>query len=283
MIPLDINNATPTQYGALSERLKMLPLWVRQALYRELQESMPECSEFNNVVDIENKLVQLFIPKMTAIGNKIISQGGVLSSNDGLEFKHKLFLTAVYNNMNMLEIAHKSGWSFRFTCEVLLELLDKSMIMQIESQQIFYQILYIVDRVSLGSYLAKMNRITKKQLEMALYSKKCSDDMGGDATFEDIILNLGYITHKDLRAATAIKESINFIVDVIDPVEVQSNEILYLQSEIEAMKIKQEKMETKMDFYKKELEEIHHENIELLRELNKHAKGVPGAVFVSLT
>lgn len=283
MMPFDINNATPTQYGALAERLKTLPLWVRQALYRELQESMPECAEYSTVMDIDNKLAQLYVPQATAIGNKVISQGGVLSTDESLEFKHKLFLTAVQNKMNLLEIAHKCSWTFRFTCEVLLELLNRVMIKNIESQQIYYQILYIVDRVSTGSYLAKMNKLTKKQLEMALYTKKCSDDMGGETTFEEVIINLGYITHRELRAATAIKESVNFVVEVIDPVEVQSNEILYLQSEMEAMKVKQEKMEKKMDFYKQELEEIHQENLELLRELNKYAKGIPGQVFLSLT
>ncbi|MGD9580224.1 MAG: hypothetical protein AB7V50_02525 [Vampirovibrionia bacterium] len=281
MMPFELNNTTPSQYVALIERLKNLPLWVRQAIFSDLKDSIPEYKQMSISYELENKLAQLYVPKLTAIGSKIIAQGGILSTDNDLETKHKLFLTAVHNNMNLLEISHKSRWSFRFTCEVFIELLERAMVCSVENAYIYSQILYIIDRISLGQYFVKTNKITQKDLDRAIFAKKCSDDMGGDTSFEEILINLSLISSSDIDPIKAIKESINFVVEVIDPVEVQADEIMYLQSEIESLKLQQEKLEKKMDFYKQELEEMHQENIELTKELNKHAKGIPGQVFAT--
>ena len=283
MSTVEIRNNITTQFGGLIQRLTTLPLWVKQAVYCELKLNLAETSDVTVLDRIESKIIQLYKPKLTGNSNRVLNNLNAIKANTDFSNDHKVFIKCANEGMTLLEIAHQNEFSFKKTCKILLDLIEQGYLENIEDKGSFNFLLYITEKIRLGEFLVRTNRLTTLQLDKALYTKKCADELETGLTFKDVLCNLGYMSARELNNIGAIKESSEQAVRIIDVVQSQSDELNSLQDQLDAALFENKKLEDQITFYKKELEEKCSENLELTKQIEKYTKGFVGKLFASLT
>lgn len=283
MTSIDLFKSSTTQFKYLISKLISLPLWVKQAIYCELKADLKECSDVDLLDKVERRIIQLYIPKLTSLSHKLSKNIDKTSSLNSLEPAAITFIDSVNEELNLLEIAHHNQWSLKTTCIVLLELIDKGFVEPFDSPATLNFIHYIAGRIRLGEFLVRTNRLTSMQLDKALYSKKCAESLGTEVSFKDIIINLGYLTHKEITNITSIKESSEKIVLTIDEGCSLSEQIIMLQDEVDALQFQNKKLELELQEMRKALDERQHENLELLKQNEKYSKGFMNRIISNLS
>lgn len=284
MLELDYSMYLSTQYSSLVNRIKALPLWVKQAIICDLRNDIKDCTELS-FVDTKSDyvVIQHFRPAISQKARRILENKDEYRTVDQLNTEHRYFLNSARSHMNMVEIAHANHWSLKQTCNILLDLVMDDLLEQIPNKNIHNSILYLTDKINLAVYLLRIKKLSNDDYNKALYTKKCTEDMNCETTLTEVLVNLGYLTHNELANIVALKESSEHAVDTIDPGETISEENMYLNNELENQKFRHSKLEEQIEFYKKELENAHNENLELRKQLNKYASGILGKIFLTLS
>ncbi|MEW5821722.1 MAG: hypothetical protein AB1782_16125 [Cyanobacteriota bacterium] len=283
MLTLEMIQPEQTQFKSLISRYKNLPLWIKQAVYCLIKEDISECSDLDLLDSIDSKIIQLYKPRLTSNGLKLIDNKSVLSSVDSLKEDHKRFLQSSREGLNLLEIAHKNNWSFKLTCEVYLDLSDAELVDKLNEKKTETFLLYLVGRIRLGEFLVRTDRLTLNQLDKALYTKKCADELDTGLGFKDVLVNLNYMKLKEINNICSIKDSSEHCVTVIDEAQTQAEELNIIQDELDASLFKVKKLEEQLKFYKKELDEKNQENLELTKQLQKYTKGFVGKLLTNFS
>lgn len=283
MSTINLDKKENTQFSNLIQRLTSLPLWVKQAVYCEIKADLAECSDIDLLDSIETKIIQLFRPKLTGNAVKLVSNNSSLTNIDKLDVNHKAFIKSAYNNLNLLEISQVNNWSFKQSCNILLDLIDESFVDKIDDNKTYNFILFITNRIRLGEFLVRTNRLTTDRLDKALYTKKCADELNTGLSFKDVLVNLNYLSLKEVNNISSIKESAEISISVIDQHEALVQENMILQDEVDALLFEKKKLEDQLSFYKKELEEKNLEVLECSKQVEKYTKGFVGKLITSLT
>lgn len=269
-----------SQYKLYTNKLKGMPLWVKQAIYSELREDLHRSTDIRLFDLIEKNIIQLYIPKLTYQGKKLVDTQEKFAL---LNYEKKTLLSGVCKKLNLLEIAHLNNWSLKQCCNVVLELIDEEIIQTFEAFFYMNFILFITGKINIGEFLVRTNRLTNDQLERVLCAKKCAGDFNVEITFDEILVNLGYLTSKDIENVYRLKESADLKVHVIDESEIYNQEIMSLQDEIDSLAFENKKLFEKIAEQKKIIDEMNSSNFELMKQVEKYTKGFVGRLFASLS
>lgn len=272
-----------TQFKSLINKLVNLPLWVKQSIYCELKSNLAECSDIQLLDNLEINIIQLFKPRLTAIALRLLRKQDKISNLSRLDPNQIQFMEALNNDLTLLEIAHKNNCTLKETCNILLSLIDESMVEPFENKNTLNFVLYITDRIRLGEFLVRTNRLTIEQLDKALFSRKYSESIGEILSFGDTLTNLGYLKPKQIENITSIKASSEQKISVLDESEAQAQEIIALQDEIDSLQFRNKKITEELLASKKELELKNLEILDLTKQLEKYSKGFMTRFLTSLT
>ena len=283
MFTIEAIETLPTEYGSLLKRLKSLPLWAKQAICYELKNDVGHIFSSTDQSQAEKGIIQLYKPRLTHRALNLIKNKKDLSFIVNLNTSHKYFLNSCQSNLNILEIAHINVWSLQETCNILIDLIKKELITEIQNKYLMSLTNYLAGRITIGEFLVETNQLERSELESILYTQQYSSNFETDLSFEEVALKFEYLTKEILINLIALKISSKETVSIIDQVKTQAEEIDYYETEISTLLKEKKKLSEKITFYKKELEAKHADVLELTKQLSLYTKGVVGKIFLTLS
>ena len=190
-------------FKRLIKEIFNLPIWIKQIIYLELKEEFDSTgmkSYFDSVTS--DTSFQLYVPKLTYAGRKELEQRtGKVSE------KVYALMEGAFEELSIIEIAVSNNWNFYECSKHFLEALDNELLASPASQFIKGTALYMGERIRLGEYFVKIDKITMEQLDEALRNQKYIEDSLGDRPgLADIMVDLGYLTKEDTEGILSLKK-----------------------------------------------------------------------------
>lgn len=258
------------------------PLWVKQAIYVELRDDIKKMSNVELLEALDkNDLLQLYIPALSHLGEKIISDKAYAQKLN-LSYDLQYYLAKIDGIKNVIDLCYENNWTLKYFSQLTIQAEEMGFISEIRSNQIINLFQFIADRIDIGTLLVRLNKITPEQITFANFSlseaNKTFDD--DKITLESVIVKLGYLSQDRINSLLLLKKA-SEIVFCADPEEV-SEEMEILQENISIMaeelknfrplleakdrKIKQ--LEQEVQMYKEELQKLQ-ENPNLMNVFKK--------------
>jgi len=234
-------------FNTFLEKIFDFPLWIKQVIYLKLAEEMRNnyCEDFLQIH--KDDIFSTFIPTLTFKGETELKE-----RKCGLDNNTYNFLDYCSNGYNILEISINTFLSMEETAKYYEFCLEQNFVKAPESQEIQAMAGYIAGKLRLGEYLNQKKFITDEQLLNAINIKKSNPQK----MFGNILIELGYITDKDLKALLILKQEAQrrFILDYNT---VPKSQIQYM---------------TQNQQYEDEINTLKNENIELKRKMRQLTK-----------
>lgn len=187
----------------LINELFNLPIWIKHIIYLELKKELetPSIKNYLNFLTKENCL-QLYIPKLTYAGkNEIEKRTGKYSQNV------YNILEGAFEKFSIVEISIANNWNLVECSKYFLEAVDNELVINPDSPAIKGTALYMAQRIRLGEYFIKINKINMEQLDKALTKQKeLEKTMGDRPGLADILVNMGYLTEDDTKGILLLKK-----------------------------------------------------------------------------
>jgi hypothetical protein len=183
----------------LRSHLMSLPLWVKQVIYLELYSELSAFFTTDSLtrLTVDDSLA-FYQPKLTPHGEKVL-----VETQDDLG---QLLLFAK-QHFTMMDVCLRNSWSLEKACILFMQAYDQQWVERPNSVKAFATVEYLGNRIRLGDYLVRMERITLQQLDQALrtqqYIKEALHEHTGLA---NILINLGYITRQDTEGILFLKQ-----------------------------------------------------------------------------
>lgn len=192
-----------SSFDKLIKHIKTLPLWIKQVLFTEIKQDL-EGSNARMTLELlktEDSL-PLFQPNLSFIGNKELE-----TRSRKLQPEAYSLLDGAAKRQRVLEICIHNGWNLEFCTIQLINCMDMELISTPKSMVLNGTIQYLSNRIRLGEYLIKLNKISIDQLDQALRTQKYIEHSVGERTgLAEVLINLGYITTHDTESILFIKE-----------------------------------------------------------------------------
>lgn len=192
-----------TSFESLLNHLHNLPLWIKQVVYAELKGDL-ESSAARLTLEYINRddTLQLYTPQITFLGRKELE-----TRARGLSPTTYKFLEGADASLRILDISIRNSWTLETCALQLLASMDQELVSPPRSAIINGTAQYLGNRIRLGEYLIKLNKITIDQLDQALRTQKYIEQSIGERTgLAEVLINLGYITQKDTESILFLKE-----------------------------------------------------------------------------
>lgn len=191
--------ASLTPFEKLTQQLAQLPLWVKQVIYAILRQELERAlSSATLTAYSPTDTLQIWVPELTAQAQQATSQAPAALV--------KVLHFARYKK-NVMDMAIMNGWSLEQTAILLLDALDRNLILPPKSGIIMATLTYLGGKIRLGEYLVKIGRLTIEQLDQALRTQMYIDESLGERTgIANVLINLGYINRQDSEGILLLKE-----------------------------------------------------------------------------
>jgi hypothetical protein len=184
-----------------------VPLWVKQVIYLKLAEEMRNyyCEEFLRTHS-QDDIFSTFVPTITFKGKTELSERVCGFDNNTYNF-----LRCCSEGLSMLEISVNTFLSMEEVAKYYQLCLEQSYIKNPNSPEIYAMAGYISGKFRIGEYFKQKGTIDIDQLRKALLTYEASNDK----KFGEILIELGYITEKDLKPILVLKDEAKkrFILD----------------------------------------------------------------------
>jgi hypothetical protein len=198
-------------FEGLVSQLQSLPLWVKQVIYQQMKSDL-ESSITRSALDTLDRenLLQMWTPIVTKAGR------GELEEPSGAvpaELSKLLYLSCY--EKSVIFICMANSWNLEQCAELLLQGIERNLIVTPKSTVIEATILYLANRIRIGEYLVKIGRLEMDQLDQALRTQKYIQEALGEKTgLADVLINLGYINKQDSEGILFLKEESKKIFDM---------------------------------------------------------------------
>lgn len=182
----------------------ILPLWVKQVLYLKTRDKLrEELAEFLDILTTDN-LMQYFVPKLTFAGKNELA-----SREKRLPEEFYTFYKGVANGNDLFELTIANYWTFQQTCSILVRSIELQFISIPEDESIISISQFMAGKIRTGEMLKRLGKIDVLQLEKAIRIQKERDEKGTPVKFAELMIELGYITEKDVKILLAFKDDAN--------------------------------------------------------------------------
>ncbi len=190
-------------YGAFTEKILDLPLWVKEIVYfilkRNLQMVLP-CSNIDE--QNEESLYQNLCPEITYAGKKELERLRAEEPNS-MEYK---FLEALTKNKNIIEITLNNIWTLEETSQIYCECIEKQFVARPASAVINAKASYFANKIRIGEYLKRIGLIDVDQLENAMRLQKESELANEKKGFATILVDMNLVTRDDTDNILLLKQ-----------------------------------------------------------------------------
>jgi hypothetical protein len=191
------------EFEFIMSQLNTLPLWVKQALYLQFGRELEKAFTLLNIGEQSDEdILQFHIPQVTALGNAAAKQRDGQFSDELI-----LLLKLAQQGKNVMNLCAAAQWSLAQTCQLMMEAIDKQLMLPPQSTKSYGSMAYLSGRIRLGEYLVQIGRITLEQLDEALRAQHyISEVLGEKAKLADILINLGTIKKRECESILFLKE-----------------------------------------------------------------------------
>ena len=192
------------------EKILNVPLWIKQVIYLKLAKIMQEyeCEDFlkNNL----DSIYSTFVPTLTFKGKTELTE-----RKCGLDNNIYNFLQCCANGYSIIEISVNTFLSMEEVSKYYELCLEQNFIKVPESKEIHAMAGFIAGKFRTGEYFKQKGELTVDQLQQAILANRDAAQKGQPKKFGEILLELGYVKEKDLKAVLTLKEEAKkrFILD----------------------------------------------------------------------
>ena len=160
-----------------------LPLWVRQVVYLKTEQMLSD--ELDNFLDLlsPKEPLQFLVPVLTFKGKRELEE-----RKNNFSEQFYVFLENCKDGFDIFEITLRNFWTLSETASIFVRAVEKEYI----------EIPKCV--------LKRLGKIDVIQLENAIREQKKKAEEGINTRIADIMIELGYITEKDVKIILLFKE-----------------------------------------------------------------------------
>lgn len=178
-----------------------LPLWVRQVVYLKTEQKLTE--ELDDFLDLLNpkEPLQFLVPKITFKGKRELEE-----KRYNLSEQFYIFLDNCLSSFDIFEITLRNFWTLAETSSNFVRAVEKEFIEIPKCESNYVVIQFLANRIRTGELLKRLGKIDVIQLENAIREQKNRAETGGNTKIAQIMIELGYITEKDVKIALLFKE-----------------------------------------------------------------------------
>lgn len=178
-----------------------LPLWVRQVVYIKTEQMLSE--ELDDFLELLNpkEPLQFVVPKITFKGKKELEERAYNFSE-----QFYIFLENCVEKFDIFEITLRNFWTLSETSAIFARAVEKEYIEIPQSDRNYVIIQFLANKIRTGELLKRLGKIDVIQLENAIREQKKLNEEGKNARIAEVMINLGYITDKDIRIILLFKE-----------------------------------------------------------------------------
>ncbi len=178
-----------------------LPLWVRQVVYIKTEQKLSE--ELDDFLELLNpkEPLQFLVPKITFKGKKELEER---SHNFSEQFY--IFLENCIEKFDIFEITLRNFWTLSETSAIFVRAVEKEFIEIPDCERNYVIIQFLANKIRTGELLKRLGKIDVIQLEAAIREQKRRVEAGNNIRIADVMIELGYITQKDVKIILLFKE-----------------------------------------------------------------------------
>ena len=188
------------------EKIFNVPLWIKQVIYIKLADYMRENSCKNFIDEHPDDIFSTHVPVLTFKG-----RNELMNRECGLDNDIYNFLQCCDDGLSIIEISVNTFHSMEEIAKYYELCLEQSFIKASESKELNAMAGFISGKLRIGEYFKQRGTINVDQLQMAILTDRDTVDK----KFGEILIQLGYITEKDLKPIISLKEEAKkrFILD----------------------------------------------------------------------
>ena len=226
-----------SQFKSLLDDLSSYPPWIKEAIYVHLAEDLKNFTDSTRLKNMTAKdCLFLFIPRLTRIGQTYLEN---LKYEQGPVDKKVInFIKSVKNQNNMIDIAQDNGWTLKVCCYYVIKCWEKNIILPTYSKHIYALVRLLSGNIDLGDYLVRFGRITREQLNWVVSMNKSgmmAFEDSEQSEYEDIFVNLGYITTDELNSLKQLMKFATSKTVIENPTSVLITKVRELQQKLVKM------------------------------------------------
>jgi len=189
-----------TQFKLFLDDLSSYSSWVKETIYVFLGENLKQNVSVTRLKTITAKdSLFLYVPRLTRIGQSYMDS--LKYENAPVDGRLVAFIKSVKCQSNMLDIAQDNGWSLAISCKYVIKAWEQNVILPTYSKNIYALVRFLAAEIALGDFLVRLGKISREQLNWVNTMHKSGmmalDDVE-QSGYEDIFVNLGYITTDEL-------------------------------------------------------------------------------------
>jgi hypothetical protein len=203
----------PPAFDRLLDQIHHLPLWVRQAVFLELKESLEQMMSPNTLrTSSTASAIQLWKPKPT---RKALIE---LHEPSGQYPKSVVYvIKRAAQNTNVLNMALACRWTLQQTCLVLDRCITEDLLIEPEESVLKATINYLCGKTLLGEYLIEMAKIDRAKVQEALMTQSyINDALGEHVMLGDVLISLGYLCPEDSETILFLKQDCEQTYDMVN-------------------------------------------------------------------
>lgn len=269
----DILNKNYDAEGFFKHLIKSIvnkPLLVKQAIYLELRDDIRRMSSVELLEALDkNDLLQLYMPKVTLLGKKVIADRAYANSLN-LSMEMIYFLQQIDGEKNVIDLCYANNWTLKHFASIIIKSEEMGFVEHIRSNQIINVFKYLADELDLCTLLVRLNKITEDQLSFALFSldemKKNFDD--DKTTVEDVLVRMNYITRDKINNILVLKKASELVFE--STTNECSEEMEVMQENLDIIMSEKQQIQKELEAFKPLLEAKDRRIKELEEELSKY-------------
>ena len=178
-----------------------LPLWVRQVVYLKTEQKLTEeLDDFLELLSPKEPL-QFVVPRITFKGKRELEER---VNNFSEQFY--IFLENAKDNFDIFEITLRNFWTLSETSAIFVRAIEKEYIEIPSCERNYVIIQFLANKIRTGELLKRLGKIDVMQLENAIREQKRKAESGSNMRIADVMIEMGYITEKDVKIILLFKE-----------------------------------------------------------------------------
>lgn len=232
------------------------PLWVKQVVYYRLYLNMQQnyCERF--IIKNSDGIFSMYVPTVTFKGKTELWE-----RKCGLDTNIYNFLRLCGEGYNILEISLNTFLSVEEVAKHFIFCIEQEYIEKPDKEEIYAMGGFIAGKFRTGEYYKENGSITIDQLDQAVMTQKRLDDRMEHKLFGKILVELGFITEKNVKTLFTLKADAKrrFILDysIVPKSELVQSEKEKLEAKINLLTNENEALKRKMTHL---LQLIKHDN-----------------------
>ena len=190
-----LDNITNVIYNA--------PLWIQEVIFVDMKKNLEIKYPGLTTPPNEDEVYPAHVPLITFKGKKELE-----THEHNLDMNVYKFLQSCTNNLRIIDITLNNFWTLEQTSEALCTCIEKELIKEPSNLMISSLVFYLGNRIRLGEYVKRINKININELDDVLRKQK-QHNMENPHQIKHIgemLVNLGYIASNDVNKIIHIKD-----------------------------------------------------------------------------